>query len=50
MERVWLCGSVCTHVGPAGRRIYTLQGVLAWMGMAVIPFNTQRVSWTNLIQ
>lgn len=50
MEWVWLCGSVCAHVGPAGRCMYTLQGVSGWMCMAVFPFNTQRESWKNLIQ
>lgn len=49
-ERVWLRGSACACLGLAGRCMYTLQGVLGWMCMAVIPFNTQRASWTNLIQ
>lgn len=49
-EWVWLHGSACAHVGLSGRHMYTSWGVSGWMYMAVIPFNTQRASWTNLIQ
>lgn len=49
-QRVRLRGSACAHVGLAGRHMYMLWGVSGWMCMAVIPFNTQRASWTNLIQ